>query len=114
MNVKNCHHRTFVGVIIITTLCVVSVYAMLLLVKVKYKLCREDYGRFYSYADIGEAAFGSFGRVLVEGVLTVAHVGFCCAYLIFIGKTLETVTPVILIFFFVLLLLKKKREVCLS
>ena len=96
------------GIVILVTVCCVSLYAMLLLVRAKDALVRrqassegdhsdqdKDESRqapFFSYGDMGEEAMGPIGRTMVEIVLIVAHVGFCCAYLIFISKTLETIT----------------------
>lgn len=86
----------FEGLVILSSICAASVWAMLLLVDVRYYLAqqsRDGPSTFVSYADVGHAAAGWAGRLVVEIVLSVAHVGFCGAYLIFISKTLATMTP---------------------
>ena len=46
------------------------------------------------YGDLGEAAFGNNGRWMIDIPLMFTQVGFCCAYLIFIGNTVaELVSP---------------------
>jgi proton-coupled amino acid transporter len=44
-----------------------------------------------TYSDVGFAAFGPLGRVVIDTALLVSQVGFCCAYLIFISENLATV-----------------------
>ncbi|CAE1281045.1 SLC36A [Acanthosepion pharaonis] len=42
-----------------------------------------------SYGDLGYFAMGRFGRMVVDSVLLISQVGFCCAYLIFICENLS-------------------------
>ncbi len=44
-----------------------------------------------TYSDVGYAAFGSKGRLLIDTTLLLSQVGFCCGYLIFISENLATV-----------------------
>ena len=43
-----------------------------------------------TYSDLGRIAFGPPGQLLVDTVLLISQVGFCCAYLIFISENLAT------------------------
>ena len=43
-----------------------------------------------TYSDVGYAACGNAGRLLVDVTLLVSQVGFCCSYLIFIARNLAT------------------------
>ncbi|GAB1608918.1 uncharacterized protein LOC106875310, partial [Argonauta hians] len=42
-----------------------------------------------SYGDLGYFAMGWFGRFVVDIVLLVSQIGFCCAYLIFICENMS-------------------------
>ncbi|XP_029653082.1 amino acid transporter AVT3C-like isoform X2 [Octopus sinensis] len=42
-----------------------------------------------TYGDLGYFAMGWFGRLVVDIVLLVSQIGFCCAYLIFICENLS-------------------------
>lgn len=46
--------------------------------------------KMITYGDVGYAACGNGGRILVEATLLVSQVGFCCSYLIFIARNLAT------------------------
>lgn len=56
----------------------ISVYAMLLIVRCKYKLKRE--GRpIKTYGDIGRLAMGNVGAALVNSAIVISQTGFCIA-----------------------------------
>lgn len=46
-----------------------------------------------SYGDIGEAAFGSNGKLIVNIALCFTQTGFCCVYMIFLGNNLHSIFP---------------------
>jgi len=46
-----------------------------------------------NYTDIGFAALGVPGRILIEIALLISQIGFCCAYLIFISENLSSTFP---------------------
>eukprot|EP00443_Scrippsiella_acuminata_P072062 CAMPEP_0115381320 /NCGR_PEP_ID=MMETSP0271-20121206/5507_1 /TAXON_ID=71861 /ORGANISM="Scrippsiella trochoidea, Strain CCMP3099" /LENGTH=224 /DNA_ID=CAMNT_0002804591 /DNA_START=137 /DNA_END=808 /DNA_ORIENTATION=- len=48
-----------------------------------------------SYSDLGEAAFGSLGRSLVDSCLISSQLGFAATYIIFISANLREVVEVL-------------------
>jgi proton-coupled amino acid transporter len=46
-----------------------------------------------SFRDIGYAAFGSVGKYAVDVSLVASQLGFCTAYVAFIGENMNTVVP---------------------
>lgn len=46
-----------------------------------------------SYESIGELAFGTWGKAAVQTVVCVTQVGFCTAYVVFIGQNLHVIVP---------------------
>jgi len=58
-----------------------------------------------NYSDLGFAAFGITGRMVIDLSLLTSQLGFCCAYLIFISENLHTYLPHIEKNVFLLLLL---------
>merc|ERR1711953_805421 len=46
-----------------------------------------------TYGDVGQAAMPRCGRILVDFAILTSQIGFCCAYLLFIVKNLETSHP---------------------
>ncbi|CAE1281049.1 SLC36A [Acanthosepion pharaonis] len=106
------------GSVIMAVIGFISIQAMLLIVECKYKLLeqRSQIVKNYkahkrkpdeeslvidssdiitakiqdlSYGDLGYFAMGRFGRMVVDSVLLISQVGFCCAYLIFICENLS-------------------------
>lgn len=106
------------GSVIMAVVGFISIQAMLLIVECKYKLLeqRSQIVKNYkahkrksdeeslvidssdiitakiqdlSYGDLGYFAMGRFGRMVVDSVLLISQVGFCCAYLIFICENLS-------------------------
>ena len=43
-----------------------------------------------TYSDVGYAAYGGTGRLLVDVSVLVSQIGFCCSYLIFIAQNLAS------------------------
>jgi len=46
-----------------------------------------------NYSDIGYAAYGLAGRMVIDLALLTSQIGFCCAYLIFISENLSASIP---------------------
>ena len=56
------------------------------------KYSREHSGvtqEIITYSDVAFAAWGEIGRLIIDGSLICAQVGFCCGYLIFITENLS-------------------------
>jgi len=45
-----------------------------------------------SYADIGRVCFGRVGVIMVNSSIIMSQMGYCCVYLVFIGKNLSSLT----------------------
>ncbi|XP_003388735.3 PREDICTED: amino acid transporter ANT1-like [Amphimedon queenslandica] len=114
------------GVIVMSLVGVISVKAMLLLIDCKDKILKESRvliiknGRqeqdelpppakvgitHIDYGELGFAAYGSAGKVVVDFSIIVSQIGFNCAYLIFISENFYSIFPRIpkLIYLFLLL-----------
>lgn len=97
------------GVAVMACVGALSVHAMLLIVDCKDKLMSGDSrlylksvedpsskkpgtnGKAIDYGDVGFAAMGTMGSLLVDVSIVVSQVGFCCAYLIFISENLSSI-----------------------
>lgn len=44
-----------------------------------------------SFGDVGEVAFGCFGRVAVEAAIVISQLGFCTAYCVFVAENLQAI-----------------------
>lgn len=100
------------GIVIMAVVGAVSVKAMLLLIDCKdhmvlsqslstnstvpaKKEAENGHRSFIDYGDIGERALGKPGKVVVEIMIVVSQIGFCCAYLIFISENLHSIFPLL-------------------
>lgn len=100
------------GIVTMSVVGVVSVKAMLLLIDCKdHMLLSQSLasltsnakegdrkkevgnGSFIDYGDVGERALGKIGKVVVEIMIVVSQIGFCCAYLIFVSENLHSILP---------------------
>ncbi|XP_070540530.1 uncharacterized protein [Ptychodera flava] len=54
----------------------------------------EHYERTLTYGDLGKLCMGNVGVLLVEIALCITQLGFCVAYLIFLGTTIADFFPV--------------------
>jgi len=69
-----------------------ATYAMMLLIDCKNALVNQ--GKLVrGYGDIGFGVSGAFGSWLVDILLVITQVCFCCAYLLFIGENMHSVLP---------------------
>eukprot|EP01063_Lacrimia_lanifica_P019972 TRINITY_DN27367_c0_g1_i1.p1 TRINITY_DN27367_c0_g1~~TRINITY_DN27367_c0_g1_i1.p1 ORF type:complete len:439 (+),score=144.24 TRINITY_DN27367_c0_g1_i1:52-1317(+) len=78
------------GTFIILSVAVVSLHCMYLLVDCKLLLERKG-ATVTTYGDVGEAAFGRWGRMVCDISLCLTHFGFCTAYVILISHSLDSV-----------------------
>ena len=46
-----------------------------------------------THSDVAFVAFGDFGRRVIDASIFISHIGFCCAYLIFISENLSAIFP---------------------
>lgn len=70
-------------------LALISNFTVRLLAYCKIKFTNYN---IQSYADIGRATFGPVGGILVNTSIIISQIGYCCAYMVFIGKNLSTLT----------------------
>eukprot|EP00960_Hanusia_phi_P040857 754694-Hanusia_phi.AAC.7 len=71
----------FTGMTLISILSTICVFMLL--------SCKKKLGgRTRSFGDVGYAACGRTGHVLVEFCVVLSQMGFCCAYLIFVGENM--------------------------
>ena len=75
------------GPVLLTAVAVVSYFAMRLLLWCRTKVPGAEAGAHVSFSDVGRAAIGTAGGVMVDAALIVSQMGFATAYLIFIGHT---------------------------
>ena len=55
-------------------------------------LCKEKAGgNISSYSELGMAVFGPNGKAFIDFNIVLSQIGFCAAYLIFIGNQLDQV-----------------------
>ena len=47
--------------------------------------------QYITHGDIGQSAMGDFGKVLMDGALSAAQIGFASAYLFFVNKNVGQV-----------------------
>lgn len=92
------------GILIMSLVGAVSVKAMLLLIDCKDRMLQKEVAvppasppqsaaTYIDYGDVGYAAMGTVGKVLVDLAIIISQVGFCCAYLIFISENLNSIFP---------------------
>jgi proton-coupled amino acid transporter len=49
--------------------------------------CKTKLGsHIESYSDLGLAIFGKWGKFFIDLCITISQIGFCIAYLLFIGN----------------------------
>lgn len=76
---------------------IINMYTMELQIR-----CQEKVGRkITSYSELGLAVLGKRGKAFVDFCMTVSQIGFCIAYLIFVGKQLDQV-----------ICLETKQDIC--
>lgn len=73
------------SIITLLLVAVIALYCMLLLVE-----CHHMVGG--SFGDIGKRLYGPYARYAVMGSIILSQLGFCCAYTIFVAKTVRELT----------------------
>ncbi|KAA6383183.1 MAG: amino acid transporter ANTL-1 like [Streblomastix strix] len=79
-------------------ICVVAGYCMMSLVDSKNLL--QSF-RIRTYADVGRAAFGHIGQLLIQISLIGYQCGCCCSYMIFVTESLNELIPKVKQIYFV-------------
>lgn len=82
----------FQGLLILEGTSATMYYCMMLLVSCRRHLEREGIvDSVNTYSELGRHILGMAGQVSVDAMIVVSQVGFCVAYLIFIGENLASV-----------------------
>nr|PNR53486.1 hypothetical protein PHYPA_007161 [Physcomitrium patens] len=80
------------GLLILEGTSATMYYCMMLLVSCRRHLEREGIvDSVNTYSELGRHILGMAGQVSVDAMIVVSQVGFCVAYLIFIGENLASV-----------------------
>ncbi len=77
------------GIISLSTISGLNLYAMLLLVKTRRKLVSDGFENIQGYGDVGRVISGERGERFVNNCLVISQVGFATAYIIFIAANLN-------------------------
>ncbi|KAL3678346.1 hypothetical protein R1sor_021302 [Riccia sorocarpa] len=80
-----------VAAVCVTVSAVLSYCCMIHLVRCREKLQKEGHRFIQTYGDLGDAAFGNWGRQFIDIMVLVSQSGCCVAYLIFIGRNVSSV-----------------------
>ncbi|XP_078440134.1 amino acid transporter AVT1C-like isoform X2 [Wolffia australiana] len=78
----------WIGLVVLFVFAVLAAYTGLLL-----RRCLDSEPGLETYPDIGQAAFGTFGRVFISVVLYVELFGCCVEYIILEGDNLSSLFP---------------------
>ncbi|KNC86427.1 hypothetical protein SARC_01433 [Sphaeroforma arctica JP610] len=78
------------AILILLLLGSLSLWCMLLLLDAKNKLVSEGV-KVLSFGDVAKHSYGKWGRRAVDTSILFAQMGFCCAYLAFVGENLHSV-----------------------
>ena len=77
----------FAGSISILFCGCLNMYTMFMQIK-----CKERIGdHITSYSELGFAVYGKKGKLMVDLFIFISQIGFCIAYLLFIGTQLDQV-----------------------
>lgn len=82
------------GIITLTVMSTLNVYAMLLLVQTRKKLEKDGHTGMHGYGDIGRIISGQRGENFVNLCLVISQVGFATAYIIFIAANLYNIAGI--------------------
>jgi proton-coupled amino acid transporter len=79
------------GVISLSVISSLNLYAMLLLVKTRKKLEDNGHRNIEGYGDVGRVIAGEYGESIVNNCLVISQLGFATAYIIFISANLNNI-----------------------
>lgn len=82
------------GIITLSIMSSLNLYAMLLLVKTRKKLEKNGHIGIFGYGDVGKIIGGRTGENFVNLCLVISQLGFATAYIIFIAANLNNITGV--------------------
>jgi solute carrier family 36 (proton-coupled amino acid transporter) len=68
-------------------------YGMLLLIRTKQHVLARENPKTHSYPDLMLHVFGKYGKLLDDIVIAFSQIGFCTAYIVFIGQNLHSLFP---------------------
>lgn len=68
----------------------ISAWSMLRLLDCSEKLRKCGY-TISSVGDVGQAAFGTCGRLAVESTVVISQLGFCTAYCVFVAENVQSI-----------------------
>jgi len=87
------------SIIGVVTVCALSLYCSKLLID-----CKKEVPSAKTYGDIGTHCFGVCGSAIVNAALVFTQLGFCIAYVIFIGQNLHLICDALPVFAWILLI----------
>ena len=79
------------GIVTLSIMSALNVYAMLLLVQTRKKLEAQGHSGIFGYGDIGKIISGPRGESFVNICLIISQIGFATAYIIFIAANLNNI-----------------------
>ncbi|BBN18878.1 solute carrier family 36 (proton-coupled amino acid transporter) [Marchantia polymorpha subsp. ruderalis] len=74
----------------VTGSAILSYYCMMHLVKCREQLQKQGHRFVHTYGDLGDAAFGNWGRQFVDVMVLISQSGCCVAYMIFVGRNVAS------------------------
>ena len=82
------------GIITLSFMSLLNIYAMLLLVQTRKKLEADGHTGMFGYGDVGRIISGRRGENFVNICLVISQVGFATAYIIFISANLNNIAGI--------------------
>lgn len=73
------------GIIVMFIICCMALHTMILLVKSKHFIVSKGED-VVTFGDVSKYALGKGGQIAVDAFLVFTQLGFCCAYVVFIGQ----------------------------
>lgn len=82
------------GIMALSVMSTLNIYAMLLLVQTRQKLEADGHTGMFGYGDLGRIISGRRGENFVNICLVISQVGFATAYIIFISVNLNNIAGI--------------------
>jgi len=115
------HSGLWAGIVLLFLIGVASNYTIKVLIRCKQELVMREkvlaHTKEITFGDVGQYTFGSIGKYAVNFAIISSQIGFCCAYVMFIAKNLNSMIPHIpvavfsIIYFPVFMLLSWLRNI---